>query len=70
MAPSVDDTVNGLKDVIAKLESRVEELENRYLPKSLSEQLRIVLMGPPGAGMLSNSQVIRPSKQLKAIVSK
>ena len=52
MAPSVDDTVNGLKDVIAKLESRVEELENRFLPKSLSEQLRIILMGPPGAGTL------------------
>ena len=55
MAPSIDDTVNDLKDVITKLETRLGELENRFFipekPKTLSERLRIILMGPPGAGM-------------------
>ncbi|KAL1985555.1 hypothetical protein VTN96DRAFT_7775 [Rasamsonia emersonii] len=57
MAPITQETVDGLKDVISKLESRVAQLEERLAnggsdskPKSLSEQMRLVLMGPPGAG--------------------
>lgn len=54
MAPITDDTVSTLKDTIGKLEARVLELENRLVggskPKSLTEQMRIILMGPPGAG--------------------
>jgi len=56
MAPIVDETVTGLKDTIGKLEARVVELENRLTggskPKSVAEQMRIILMGPPGAGKL------------------
>ena len=55
MAPITDEVVNGLKDTIGKLEARVEELEgrlsNQVKPKSVAEQMRIILMGPPGAGM-------------------
>lgn len=55
MAPITEETVTGLKDLIGQLESRVVELEDRLVnggkPKSLSEQMRIILMGPPGAGM-------------------
>ncbi|KAJ5216456.1 adenylate kinase cytosolic [Penicillium cinerascens] len=54
MAPITDDIVSGLKDTIGKLEARVVELESRLTggskPKSVAEQMRIILMGPPGAG--------------------
>ena len=58
MAPITEDVVSGLKDTIGKLEARVVELENRLVygdskPKSVTEQMRIILMGPPGAGMES-----------------
>ncbi|GIJ84173.1 adenylate kinase [Aspergillus pseudoviridinutans] len=54
MAPITEEVVHGLKDMIEKLETRVQELEGRLggesKPKSVAEQMRIVLMGPPGAG--------------------
>ncbi|KAF7719220.1 adenylate kinase [Penicillium ucsense] len=56
MAPITDDVVSGLKDTIGKLEARVVELEGRLTgassskPMSMSEQIRVILMGPPGAG--------------------
>lgn len=55
MAPITQETVDGLKDVISKLEARVAQLEERLADnerpqKSVSEQLRMILMGPPGAG--------------------
>ncbi|KAJ5641605.1 hypothetical protein N7490_005605 [Penicillium lividum] len=55
MAPITEETISGLKDTINKLESKVVELEQRLVngaekPKSLTEQMRIILMGPPGAG--------------------
>ncbi|EAL88461.1 adenylate kinase [Aspergillus fumigatus] len=54
MAPITEEVVHGLKDMIEKLENRVQELEARLggesKPKSIAEQMRIVLMGPPGAG--------------------
>lgn len=56
MAPITDDVVSGLKDTIGKLEARVIELESRLTggskPKSVTEQIRVILMGPPGAGMV------------------
>ncbi|KAJ5984383.1 adenylate kinase [Penicillium waksmanii] len=54
MAPITEEAVAGLKDTIHKLESRVVDLESRLVngdkPKSVTEQMRIILMGPPGAG--------------------
>ncbi|PGG97852.1 adenylate kinase 1 [Polytolypa hystricis UAMH7299] len=53
MAPIKDETVDGLKTIIAQLESRVAQLEQRLVhgdSKSLPERMRMVLMGPPGAG--------------------
>ncbi|RJE19244.1 hypothetical protein PHISCL_08411 [Aspergillus sclerotialis] len=57
MAPITQDVVDGLKDQIGRLESKVADLEGRLgyesgsaKPQSLSEQMRIILMGPPGAG--------------------
>ncbi|PKX94525.1 adenylate kinase ADK1 [Aspergillus novofumigatus IBT 16806] len=54
MAPITEEVVHGLKDMIEKLENRVQELEGRLggesKPKSIAEQMRIVLMGPPVLG--------------------
>lgn len=55
MAPITEEAVTGLKNTINQLEAKVSELEGRLAnggkPKSVAEQMRIILMGPPGAGM-------------------
>lgn len=63
MAPIKDDTVDALKDLVHKLESRVEQLEAKLQhaeggpvarkSKSNTESIRMILMGPPGAGTTS-----------------
>ncbi|EEH43278.1 adenylate kinase 1 [Paracoccidioides brasiliensis Pb18] len=57
MAPIKDETIDSLKNIIGELESRVAQLEHRLLhggdsskPKSVAESVRMILMGPPGAG--------------------
>ncbi|KAJ5145667.1 adenylate kinase [Penicillium bovifimosum] len=54
MAPITEDAVSGLKNTIDQLQAKVAELESRLAnggkPKSAAEQMRIILMGPPGAG--------------------
>lgn len=55
MAPITDDKVQDLKDLITKLENRVHQLEARLTSsssKSPSESMRMILIGPPGAGIL------------------
>jgi hypothetical protein len=58
MAPITEEAVSGLKNTIHQLEAKVSELESRLAnggkPKSAAEQMRIILMGPPGAGMRLN----------------
>ena len=59
MVPTKDETVDGLKSIIGKLESRVSQLEDRLVhgdkPKTVTEHMRMVLMGPPGAGALQSA---------------
>lgn len=56
MAPITDDTVEALRDTIRKLESRVHQLEAKmggdhgFQSKSTLASVRMILMGPPGAG--------------------
>ena len=59
MAPIKDETVEVLRDLVHKLEARVQELEAKVghaggapanTPKT-AEQIRMILIGPPGAGM-------------------
>lgn len=60
MAPIKDETVDGLRDLVSKLELRVEQLEAKLeqttgaptarRSKSSSSSIRMILMGPPGAG--------------------
>lgn len=56
MAPIKDETVDNLKDLIHQLESRVHQLEAKLagnVSKSdTTESMRMILIGPPGAGML------------------
>lgn len=57
MAPIGDDTVQALQDLVKKLESRVQQLEDKLHhasggpAPSATDSVRMVLMGPPGAGM-------------------
>ena len=63
MAPITDDTVDALRDTIRKLESRVHQLESRLgeghggssANDRTMESIRMILMGPPGAGMIEGT---------------
>jgi hypothetical protein len=57
MAPITETTVSDLKDLVHKLEARVHHLESRYesggkKPQSAAQSMRMILIGPPGAGAL------------------
>jgi hypothetical protein len=57
MAPITDQIVDDLKSTISKLESRISELEGRLVhggasSSSSQEGVRMILIGPPGAGEL------------------
>lgn len=57
MAPITETTVSDLKDLVHKLEARVHHLESRYesggkTSQSTAESMRMILIGPPGAGVL------------------
>lgn len=53
MAPTKDD-IASIKDLISQLQTRVEQMERNLQGGSAraAESLRIILMGPPGAGEL------------------
>lgn len=59
MAPIKDETVDNLRDLVQKLESRVQQLEAKLegsagvsgqQTKGDGPSIRMILMGPPGAG--------------------
>ncbi|KIW99497.1 adenylate kinase [Rhinocladiella mackenziei CBS 650.93] len=54
MAPITDEKVADLKDQFHKLEARIHELERRIEGRgskpSVAESMRMILIGPPGAG--------------------
>jgi adenylate kinase len=58
MAPLADTVVDELKSTVHKLEQRIAELEGRLSghgggSSAASESVRMILMGPPGAGELA-----------------
>lgn len=47
----IEDEVKGLQGKLDVLESRIKALETRQFgEKSTAEQIRMILIGPPGAG--------------------
>jgi adenylate kinase len=52
MAVKKDDVISDLKSTVHRLERRIEELESRLAGEEKSSVLamRMILMGPPGAG--------------------
>jgi adenylate kinase len=67
MAPIGDDTVKSLQDLVNKLETRVKELEDKLghaaagTKHTTPEGVRMILMGPPGAGKQSFFLTTSPS---------
>lgn len=58
MAPIDEGTVDGLKDMVQKLERRIRTLEDKIEGRektstSVADQMRMILIGPPGAGTCS-----------------
>lgn len=59
MAPIGDDQARELLDLVQRLDTRVKQLESKIeslqggSPKPIpsSKEVRMILMGPPGAGM-------------------
>jgi adenylate kinase len=50
----IEDEVKRLQGVINRLEGRVQALEERQFggsQKKTAEEIRMILIGPPGAGM-------------------
>ena len=68
MAPTGDDAVQSLQELVKKLESRVKELENKLHhasggpAPSPTGSVGMVLMGPPGAGMDMRFSVVDGSR--------
>jgi adenylate kinase len=54
MAPTPEDVIESLKSTVDKLEARVAELEGKLKgsagSSSGSDGMRMILIGPPGAG--------------------
>ncbi len=52
----VEDELKQLKDVIGNLDSRIKSLEQRATGSSApvsTEEIRMLLIGPPGAGQFT-----------------
>ena len=77
MAPITEDTVEALRDTIHKLESRVQQLEAKLGHSDGSsptdgsnkpfQSIRMILMGPPGAGMPPTIQDARLPWSLRLV---
>lgn len=51
----LDDEVKRLQGIISAIEGRVKSLEERQTggsPKKTTEEIRMLLIGPPGAGRI------------------
>lgn len=67
MAPITDSQVDDLKDLVHKLEARVWSLERRLEGEkkpSAVETMRMILIGPPGAGELLEHLTFHPTCSL------
>jgi adenylate kinase len=56
MAPTPSEELEYLKSLVGQLNDKIKSLESKAKdaiskPKTPAEQLRMILVGPPGAGM-------------------
>jgi adenylate kinase len=62
----LDDEVKRLQGIIANIEGRVQALEGKQLggsQKKTAEEIRMLLIGPPGAGTWSSCRPERRARQ-------
>ena len=75
MAPTPEDVVDSLKSTVDKLEARVAELESRLRGDasgisrggSGGDGMRMILMGPPGAGETIRTSITVNVEPLRSI---
>lgn len=64
MAPITEEVAQSLLDTVNRLEARLQQvearLEGRDSSSSPSESMRMILMGPPGAGKLNSQATVAP----------
>jgi len=62
MAPTLQD-ITSLKDLANQLQDRITKIERSMKGEgaTTAETVRMILMGPPGAGMLTRCQTSPPS---------
>ena len=67
MAPTSDEVIDTLKSTVDKLEARVLELEGKLKGEAPSntgsDGMRMILMGPPGAGKI----ILHPTSSLEPL---
>jgi adenylate kinase len=62
----VEDELKHLRDVISGLDSRIKQLEQRATGSTSidAESLRMILIGPPGAGTCFNCAIEAPRRRI------
>ena len=73
MAPITEEMAQSLLDTVNRLEARLQQLEARIDGKdsssSPSDSVRMILMGPPGAGKHNLTAIIAPRAQVLMLMA-
>ena len=73
MAPITEEMAQSLLETVNRLEARLQQveakLEGRDSSSSPSESMRMILMGPPGAGKLNTHPVVAPRASVHTLMA-